>query len=127
MKLALDKKDSDLAAAQKAAQDKTVLVDKKLASVGTLEGVVTRLTSCLNEANREVTSLKKDNVVLNEKLESAIRKRNDTEAYLRTLAKKLYLTPGGGLLPFLHSVRDLVQSSHQGFQVIFKRYPRPKR
>ena len=95
MKLALDKKDSDLAAAQKAAQDKTVLADKKLASVGTLEGEVTRLTSCLNEANREVTSLKKDKVALNEKLESAIRKRNDTEAYLRTLAKKLYLVLGG--------------------------------
>ena len=95
MKLALDKKDSDLAAAQKAAQDKTVLADKKLASVGTLEGEVTRVTSCLNEANREVTSPKKDKVVLNEKLESAIRKRNDTEAYLRTLAKKLYLVLGG--------------------------------
>ena len=95
MKLALDKKDSDLAAAQKAAQDKTVLADEKLASVGTLEGEVTRLTSCLNEANREVTSLKKDKVALNEKLESAIRKRNDTEAYLRTLAKKLYLVLGG--------------------------------
>ena len=95
MKLALDKKDSDLSAAQKVAQDKTILTDKKLASVGTLEGEVTRLTSCLNEANREVTSLKKDKVVLNKKLESAICKRNDTEAYLRTLAKKLYLTLEG--------------------------------
>ena len=56
MKLALDKKDSDLAAAQKAAQDKTVLADEKLASVGTLEGEVTRLTSCLNEANHEPRS-----------------------------------------------------------------------
>ena len=50
-----------------------------------------KLKSCLNEANREVTSLKKDKVALNEKLESVIHKRNDTEAYLRTLAKKLYL------------------------------------
>ena len=32
-------------------------------------------------------------------------------------------TPGGGLLPFLHLVRDLVQSSHQGFQVVLKRRP----
>ena len=95
MKLALEKKDSDLAAAQKAAQDKTALADQKLASIGTLEGEVNKLKSCLNEANREVTSLKKDKVVLNEKLESAIRKRNDTEAYLRTLAKKLYLVLGG--------------------------------
>ena len=95
MKLALDKKDSDLAAAQKAAQDNTALVDKKLASIRTLEGEVNKLKSCLNEANREVTSLKKDKVVLNEKLESVIRKRNDTKAYLRTLAKKLYLVLEG--------------------------------
>ena len=95
MKQALEKKDLDLAAAQKEAREKTALADKKLASVGTLEGEVNRLKSCLNEANGEVTSLKKDKVVLNEKLESAIRKRNDTEAYLRTLAKKLYLVLGG--------------------------------
>ena len=93
MKLALDKKDSDLTASQKAAQDKIALADKKLASVGTLEGEVNRLKSCLNEANGEVTSLKKDKVVLNEKLESAIRKRNDTEAYLRTLVSASSATP----------------------------------
>ena len=95
MKLALEMKDSDLAAAQKAAQDKTALADQKLASVRALEGEVNRLKSCLNESNREVTSLKKDKVALNEKLEFAIRKRNDMEAYLRTLAKKLYLTLEG--------------------------------
>ena len=95
MKQALEKKDLDLAAAQKEAREKTSLADKKLASVGTLEGEVNKLKSCLNEANREVTSPKKDKVVLNEKLESAIRKRNDTEDYLRTLAKKLYLTLEG--------------------------------
>ena len=95
MKLALEKKDWDLATTQKAAQDKTALADQKLASIGTLEGEVTKLKACLKEANHEVTSLKKDKVALNEKLESAIRKRNDTEAYLRTLAKKLYLVLGG--------------------------------
>ena len=36
-------------------------------------------------------------------------------------------TPGRGFLPFLHSVRDLVQSSHQRFQIILKCRPRPKR
>ncbi|XBJ01325.1 hypothetical protein VPH35_020993 [Triticum aestivum] len=91
MKLALEKKDSDLTAAQKEAQDKTTLADQKLASVETLEGEVTKLKSCLNESNREVTRLKKDKITLNEKLEFAVHKRNDTEAYLRTLAKKLYL------------------------------------
>jgi len=51
MKLALEKKDSDLAAAQKEAQDKTALADQKLASVEALEGEVTKLKSCLNESN----------------------------------------------------------------------------
>ena len=91
MKLALEKKDSDLAAAQKEAQDKTALADQKLASVEALEGEVTKLKSCLNESNREVSRLKKDKITLNEKLESAVHKRNDMEAYLRTLAKNLIL------------------------------------
>ena len=52
---------------------------------------MTKLKSCLNESNREASCLKKDKIALNEKLESAVHKRNDTEAYLRTLAKKLYL------------------------------------
>ena len=50
-----------------------------------------KLKSCLNETNREMSRLKKDKIPLNEKLESAARKRNDMEAYLRALAKKLYL------------------------------------
>ena len=37
MRLALEKKDLDLAAAQKEAREKTALADKKLASVGALE------------------------------------------------------------------------------------------
>ena len=49
------------------------------------------MKSSLNESNREVTRLKKDKMALNEKLESATRKRNDMEAYLRNLAKKLFL------------------------------------
>ena len=91
MRLALEKKDLDLVATQKKAQDKTALADQKLASVGVLEGEVNKLKSSLNESNREVTRLKKDKIALNEKLESVVHKRNDTEAYLRTLAKKLYL------------------------------------
>ena len=38
MRLALAKKDLDLAAVQKEAQEKTALADKKLASVGALVG-----------------------------------------------------------------------------------------
>ena len=47
MKEALEKKDSDLTAAQKEAQDKTVLADQKLASVGALEGEVNIRPLCL--------------------------------------------------------------------------------
>ena len=117
MKLALEKKDSDLAAAQKEAQDKTALADQKLASVEALEGEVTKLKSCLNESNREVTRLKKDKITLNEKLESAVHKRNDTEAYLRTLAKKLYLMLEG--ISFKPTVLMLANGSYPVDSLIF--------
>ena len=117
MKLALEKKDSDLAAAQKEAQDKTALADQKLASVGALEGEVNKSKSCLNESNREVSHLKKDKLVLNEKLESAVHKRNDTEAYLRTLAKKLYLMLEG--TPFKPTVLTFANESCPVDSLIF--------
>ena len=117
MKLALEKKDSDLAAAQKEAQDKTALADQKPASVKALEGEVTKLKSCLNESNREVSRLKKDKITLNEKLESAVHKRNDMEAYLRTLAKKLYLTLEG--ISFKPTVLMLANRSYPVDSLIF--------
>ena len=116
MKLALEKKDSDLAAAQREAQDKTALADQKLASVETLEGEVTKLKSCLNESNREVTRLK-DKITLNEKLESVVHKRNDTKAYLRTLAKKLYLMLEG--ISFRPTVLMLANGSDPVDSLIF--------
>ena len=117
MKLALEKKDSDLAAAQKEAQDKTALADQKLASVEALEGEVTKLKSCLNESNREVSRLKKDKITLNEKLESAVHKRNDTEAYLRTPSKKLYLMLEG--TPFKPTVLTFANESCSVDSLIF--------
>ena len=60
MKEALEKKDLDLAAAQKEAREKTTLVDKKLASVGKLEEEKSKLKTSISEANREVEQLKKD-------------------------------------------------------------------
>ena len=80
-----------------------------------LEGEVNRLKSCLNESNREVTSVKKDKVALNEKLESAIRKRNDTD--LRTLAKKLYLMLEG--ISFKPTVLMFVNGSCSVDSLIF--------
>ena len=100
MKQALVKKDLNLAAAQKEAQEKTALADKKLASVRALEEENAKLKASLNESNREVTRLKKDKVALNEKIEGISRKRNDLEAYLGALAKKLFLVLEG-ILPCL--------------------------
>ena len=91
MKQALAQKDLDLAAARKGAKEKTALADKKLASVGALEEDNAKLKASLTKANKEETRLKKDKVALNEKIEGISRKRNDLEAYLGALAKKLFL------------------------------------
>ena len=110
MRLALAKKDLDLAAAEKEAQEKTALADKKLASVGALEEDNAKLKASLTEANKEVTHLKKDKVALNEKIEGISRKRNDLEAYLGALAKKLFLMLEG---IFLCSTYLLFASHHE--------------
>ena len=80
-----------MATARKEADDKTALAEQKLASVGQLEEENTRLKSALNEANRECTRWKKDNLNLNEKMEGIARRRDDLESYLRSLAKKLFI------------------------------------
>ena len=85
------KKDQDLAAAQKKADGKTALAEQKLASVGQLEEENAKMKSALNEANKDCTCLKKNNVNLYEKMEGIARRRDDLESYLRSLAKKLYI------------------------------------
>ena len=91
MKQALEKKDSDLAAARKMAEDKTALADQKLASVRKLEEENTKLKAALDEANKEVTRLKKDKRNLTDKVEDIAHKRDELENYLGGLAKKLFL------------------------------------
>ncbi len=59
MRLALEKKDLDLAAAQKEAREKTTLAEEKLASVGKLEEENTKLKTTISEANREVEQLRR--------------------------------------------------------------------
>ena len=109
MRLALEKEELDLAAAQKEAQEKTALADQKLASVGALEEEINKLKSSLTESNREATRLKKDKVALNDQLESMTRRRNDLEAYLKALAKKLFLMlKGTPFLPDCFTVCKLV-------------------
>ena len=97
MNQALAKKDVDLAAAQKAAEEKTALADQKLASVGKLEEENAKLKTALDEANKEATRLKKDKRALTDKVEDIARKRDDLENYLG-LAKKLFIMLEGSFL-----------------------------
>ena len=80
-----------MAAAQKEADDRTALAEQKLASVGQLEEENAKMKSALNEANKECTRLKKDNLNLYEKMEGIARRRDNLESYLRSLAKKLFI------------------------------------
>ena len=91
MEEALKKKDQDLAEAQKEALNKTKLAEEKLASVGTLEKENSRLKTALDAANQEVSRLKNGNIALNDKASELAGKRNDLEAYLGGLAKKLFV------------------------------------
>ena len=91
MEEALKKKDHDLAEAQKAALDKTKLAEEKLASVGKLEEENVNLKAALNAANKEVSRLKNDKIALSDKASELVGKKNDVEAYLGGLAKKLFL------------------------------------
>ena len=94
------KKDQDLSATQKEADDRTALAEQKLASVGQLEEENAKMKSSLNEANKECTRLKKDNLNLYEKMEGIARRRDDLESYLRSLAKKLFIKlEGAHLVP----------------------------
>lgn len=90
MKEALKKKDRDLAEAQKAALDKTKLAEEKLASVGKLEEENANLKAAPDAANKEVSRLKNDKIALSDKASEPVGKRNDLEAYLGGLAKKLF-------------------------------------
>ena len=97
MKQALEKKDLDLAAAQKEAREKTTLADKKLASVGKLEEENANVKAALDAANKEVSRLKNDKIALNDKAGELVGKKNDLEAYLGGLAKKLFIMLEGNL------------------------------
>ena len=80
-----------MAVARKEADDKTALAAQKLASVDHLEEENTKLKNALNEANRECSRWKKENLNLGEKMEGIARRRDDLESYLRSLAKKLFI------------------------------------
>lgn len=91
MNQALAQKDLELATAQKTVEEKTALVDQKLASIGKLEEENTKLKDALDEANKEATRLKGDKRTLTDKMEDIARKRDELESYLGGLAKKLFV------------------------------------
>ena len=82
MKQALEKKDQDLATAQKEAQEKTTLVDKKLASFNKLEEENSKLKTAVCDTNQEVARLKKDKENLTDEVGSLKAKKGELEAYL---------------------------------------------
>ena len=61
-----------MAAARKEADDRTTLAEQKLASAGQLEEENTKMKSALNEANKECTRLKKDNLNLYERWKASL-------------------------------------------------------
>ena len=63
--------------------------------VGALEQENSRLKAALEVANQEVSRLKNDNVALHDKAGELAGKRNDLEAYLGGLAKKLFVVLEG--------------------------------
>ena len=86
MKEALEKKDLDLAAAQKEAREKTKLADQKLASVGKLEEENAKLKTTISEANQEVEQLRKDKENLTTEVGGLRAKTDKLESYLEQLA-----------------------------------------
>ena len=95
--MALNKKDQELDEARKGALDNTKLVEEKLASVGKLEEENANLKAALDAANKEVSRLKNDKIALSDKASELVGKKNDLEAYLEGLAKKLYIMLEGNL------------------------------
>ena len=75
--------------------DKTKLVEEKMASVGKLEEENANLKAALDAASKEVGRLKNDKIALSDKASKLAGKKNDLEAYLGGLAKKLFLMLGG--------------------------------
>ena len=97
MKQALEKKDADLAGAQNVAKEKTELAEKRLASVDKLEKENETLKTSVEEVKKEAAQLKDEKVTLTDKGDQLTRKRGDLEAYLGSLAKKLYIMLDGNL------------------------------
>ena len=80
------------------ASAKTKLVEEKLASISKLEEENTSLKAALDAANKEVTQQKREKIALSDKASELAGKKNDLEAYMGGLAKKLFLMLAGNPL-----------------------------
>ena len=89
--------------------DKTKLAEEKLALVGKLEEENANLKAALDAANKEVSRLKNDKIALSDKASKLMGKKNDLEAYLEGLAKKLFLMLEGNLF----YLNDSLSSTHR--------------
>ena len=69
-----------------------------MASISKLEEENTNLKADLDVANKEVSRLKNDKMALSDKASELVGKKNDLEAYLGGLAKKLFLMLEGNPL-----------------------------
>ena len=69
-----------------------------MTSVGKLEEENASLKAALDAANKEVSRLKNDKIALSDKASELVGKKNDPEAYLGGLAKKLFLMLEGNPL-----------------------------
>ena len=115
MKEALEKKDQDLAAAQKEAREKTTLVDQKMASVGKLDEENAKLKTAISDAKREVEQLKKDKENLTNEVGGLRAKTGELESYLGQLGAKLVLKLEGiivRLISYCRLVRLVILSTH---------------
>ena len=79
-----------------------------MASVSKLEEENATLKAALDAANKEVTQQKCEKIALGDKASKLAGKKNDLEAYLGGLAKKLFLMLEGN--PFY--LTDLLLSTH---------------
>ena len=80
-----------------------------MTSVGKLEEENTNLKAALDAANKEVSRLKNDKIALSDKASELGGKKNDLEAYLQGLAKKLFLMLEGNLF----YLTDSLSSNHR--------------
>ena len=69
-----------------------------MSSISKLEEENTSLKAALDTANKYASRLKNDKIALSDKASELAGKKNDLEAYLGGLTKKLFLMLEGNLL-----------------------------